>query len=95
MHYEESNNHECAQPYCSNNMERSIGGILTDSKGNYITNATVILYVSYIDICHDNIVKRLDYTTTDENGSFSFTIDLSKYMTSNFIVQAYSPIYTI
>lgn len=95
MHCEESNNHECVQPYYSNNMKRTIGGILTDPKGNYIINATVILYVSYIDRCHDNIVKILDYTTTDENGLFSFTIDLSKYMTSNFIVQAYSPIYAL
>lgn len=80
------------KPYNLSNSNRVISGNVVDYENRPIVNATVMLFVNYIDIYCNEVSERLGYVTTDEYGRFAFTVDISKYNNSDFIVEVFKPL---
>lgn len=78
-----------------NRYSRIISGTVTDTNGNLVENATVLLRANYDDNCNDTSTKTLAYTTTNANGFFLFNVYFCKYSISEFIVQAFHPLQKI
>ena len=80
--------------YCDNNI-RIIEGIVLDYHNKPICNATVVLSVRYCSICYYGHTEKIGYTTSDIDGRFAFSIDISCYDKCEFILETFNPLIKI
>ncbi|WP_270506042.1 hypothetical protein [Paraclostridium sordellii] len=72
--------------------KKLIKGVVKYSDWEIVSNATIIIYICYLDDKNHHIKEEIGYTSTNENGKFSFCVNQYNLKNLEYIIEIFNPL---